>query len=172
MFKKVKSLLIAGLLVLGSVVPVFADNVLTGVDYEATKTSINNRLESTLTTAGAEKTEEGGIPVYTFDTYSLSSMLTLMNTINDNDNDGIIMLHGEDGYNIYYDSDFDGDVNLETPDVELLAIIRVDEFIFENQKGLITLAPGTGDALAVGAVVGVVALGGVLVVVNKKRKEK
>ena len=194
MFKKVRSLLVAGLLVMGMSGSVFADGVEASqvaipethtsleqsVNY--TKGLIRGRMNEKLIGAGAEYTQATNTTPdhYIFgreDMMTDASWEVFMDEIEAAKLDGIIIeeVAGDTDevkeYKVYYDTNFNGtrdEKEGQYIENDVLATIEVN-FIDTTEKGIFDIAPGTGDAaLAVGGIAVAAVAIGALVYVNKK----
>ena len=158
MFKNVKGLIVAGLLVIGSTGFAFADegclfgNV--GVHGED----------------GVHRKEEA-------DLIEAEGFNATMQTVKDKENDGYILeettVDGyEKAYKIIADVNYNNLIDAGEAVVETIAINFADGVV-EEKGWLPELAPGTGDTLvAGGAVVAALAAGGLLVVNRKNKKDE
>jgi len=158
MFKRVKSLLIGGVLVLGMSASAFADGTPEWkLDYG--------------TVDGVVRTIEA------------SEMITkakwdaFVGEVNKMQNGFVIVSEKEEEkagvFNVYSDADYDND-KTEIKEDELIETINIEYLVIGEdglQKGVIeSIMPETGDAIAIGGAVMGIASIGALAFVNKKRK--
>ena len=180
MFKRVKSLVLAGALVLGMAVPAFA------AEYgeltprqQATYDEILKNYKAKIT-AGTRDDNTGIRFIGKLDYVSNDDMDKFVNSINNNNNNGLRVFNepcteGDHNdcnvYKVVFDSDFDGDPDEDANDV-LIEVLHVeinnekigDKGVFDD----ITLE--TGDMIAYGGLAIAVIAGAGLYISNKKRK--
>ena len=163
MFKKVKSLLVAGLLVMGMAVPVFANE-----EGKTSQSIVTDNFASMMEGAGAQLVN-GIYVIEKNDMVDEDNWNGLMADVNGNVYDGL-RITGENGvYIAYFDEDFD-DAE-DSTDIKI-ADIQID-FSKTEEKGIFDITPGTGDAaIAVGGIAVAAVAIGVLIYVNKKEDEE
>lgn len=155
MFKRVKSLLVAGLLVLGSTGFVFADDVCLFGSVGAHE-GVNHYIEEA-------------------DMIDKEQFEAVIAEVEEKENDGYIVDEIDKGeyeaaYAIYGDKDYDNEIDEDEVVVENV-YINFANGVMEEKGWLPELAPGTGDTLVAGGVVVVALAAGGLLVVNRKNKK-
>lgn len=157
MFKKVKSLLVAGALVLGMAVPVHA-------------------AETCLFGNVGVHREDGNHYIEKADMIIKDDFHGVMAELRERENDGYIVekLDDADGYDeawaIYADADYN---NVKDNGEELIGIVYVNfaDSVVSEKGWAPDLTPGTGDPVVIGGALFSVAAVGGLFVVNKKRRK-
>lgn len=164
MFKRVKTLLASGVLVLGMAMPAFADG--NNWDIECFLSNVGSHAEGRVHYIE----DENVVKETDFDK-------EVFKKIDEKQKDGLVIEKldsDKDGYDkkyvIYADKDYDNVKDSPEVIVETIYIDFGDDV--SGQKGWIDeITPGTGDALALGGLaVAAVAAGG-LTIVNKKRNK-
>lgn len=165
MFKKLKSLVLTGIMVMAMAVPAFADSK----DFSPSlENKVKNNLHATLIKAGAsQKGNE-----YKFDRDDKiqgSTWEAFTKNINDVKEDGLVV----DNNKFYFDSNFNNVLDICKD--KYLATVVIDKYLEDSEKGveLPGIQPGTGDnSIAVGgAVVAIIAIGGAAYLIFKKDEE-
>lgn len=166
MFKKLKSLVLTGIMVMAMAAPAFADSK----DFSPSlENKVKSNLHATLIKAGAsQKGHE-----YKFDRDDKiqgSTWEAFIKNINDVNEDGLLVA---DNNKFYFDSNFNG--VLDQCKDKLIATVVIDKYLEDSEKGvdLPGIQPGTGDnSIAVGgAVVAIIAIGGAAYLIFKKDEE-
>ena len=178
MFKRVKSLVLAGVLVLGMAVPAFAEG-------ETTFDKVKNNYLNSMTGVGS-RPDGSDIRTITKDDYvSAAEWQKFINGINDEkqieidgekvntNNRLVITAYDEDitQYKVYFDADSDNQI--DEPGDTLIETINIEINNDAAQgKGLIgdIISPETGDIIAYGGLGLAVIAGAGLYISNKKRK--
>ena len=175
MFKKVKSLLVAGLLVAGMSGSVFAANP---ADTNENWTEIRSEIEAITGGDIAQKVDgvdhyyvedEDGVTKHNFET-------SIVQEIESRKKDGLVIAHEEINddrgyqmkYLIYNDNNYDNSAD------ELLMVVLVDwadDVVTENGWD-IGITPETGDTIALGGLVVAGVAVGALALNNKKKNKK
>ena len=173
MFKRVKSLVLAGALVLGMAVPAFA------ADTNATFAYVEGKYLDAMKVGS--RPDDSDIRTITRDEYvseeDWKSFIQGINNENEKDatkNNRLVMTSYEDGlalsqYKVYFDANSDNIIDKDDKLIETINIEINNEVA--SEKGIFgVISPETGDMIAYGGLA-IAAIAGVgLYISNKKRK--